>query len=140
MALIGWTQDDTQRAEVAMERVFEFARRLEAAGVLMGVGTDGPGGGPFFATEMEIMLDAGLERWRVLELATAGGARVMGLGHQTGRWAEGYEADIIFLRANPLEEMSHARDVGWVMSNGRLHHVEALIRDVDGLGPSARKE
>jgi hypothetical protein len=50
---------------------------LDAAGEPIGIGTDGPGGGPFFATELELMIEAGFEPWRVLELATAGGARVM---------------------------------------------------------------
>lgn len=140
MALTGWTEEDTRRAEAAMERVFEFARRVEAAGVPIGIGTDGPGGGPFFTTEMELMIDAGFEPWRVLELATAGGARVMGIEHRTGRWAEGHEADIVFLRANPLEDMSHARDIGWVMSNGRMYQVDALTRDVAGPGASSREE
>jgi imidazolonepropionase-like amidohydrolase len=126
MALAGWTDRDTRRAEAAMEGVFEFARRLDAAGVPIGIGTDGPGGGPFFATELELMIEGGFEPWRVLELATAGGARVMGLESQTGRWAVGYEADFVFLRANPLDDMTHARDVRWVMSNGELHDVNAL--------------
>jgi len=138
MALTDWTEEDTERAEAAMARVFEFARRLDAAGVPIGIGTDGPGGGPFFATELELMVDAGFEPWRVLELATAGGARVMGLESQTGRWAAGYEADFAFLRANPLDDMAHARDVGWVMSNGELHDVNALTHDVATSREAAR--
>ncbi len=129
MALHGWSEEDTRRAEAAMERVFEFARRLDAAGVTMGIGTDGPGGGPSFATELELMIDAGFEPWRVLELATAGGARVMGLEDQTGRWAVGYEADVVLLRANPLDDMANARSVGWVINNGKLYDVDLLIQD-----------
>lgn len=133
MSMMGWTAEDSRRAEAAMDNVYEFARRLDAAGVPIGVGTDGPGGGPFFATEMEIMAEGGFEPWRVLELATAGGAQVMSLQDRTGRWAEGHEADLVFLRADPLEDLAHARDVGWVMSDGRLYERDAVIEGAQAM-------
>ncbi|PWE18854.1 amidohydrolase [Marinicauda salina] len=125
-AMTGWTDEDTRRAQAAMDNVYEFAHRLDDAGVPIGVGTDGPGGGPFFATELEIMVEGGFEPWRVLELATAGGARVMGLENETGRWADGYQADVVFLRANPLHEISASREVAWVMTDGVLHSFDDL--------------
>lgn len=125
-----WTDEDTLRAQAALLRSFEFAQRLDAAGIPLGIGTDGPGGGPAYATELELMADAGFAPWRILELATVGGATVMGLDDETGRWAEGLDADLVFLRANPLEDIVHARNVAWVMTDGTLHSFEDLTWDV----------
>ena len=72
------------------------------------------------------MEQAGFSRWQVLELATAGGARVMRLEDQTGRLAPSYEADIVFLSGNPLADMAEARNVALVMSDGVLHDAAAM--------------
>lgn len=125
-----WTDEDTQRSQAALQRSFEFARRLDAAGIPVGVGTDGPGGGPAYATELELMADAGFAPWRILELATSGGAVVMGLEDETGRWAVGHEADLVFLRADPLADIANARNAAWVMTDGALHRFEDLTWDV----------
>lgn len=131
LSLHGWTEEDSRRASAAMDQVFEFARRIDQAGIPLGIGTDGPGGGPSYSVELGLMIQAGFEPWRVLELATAGGARVMGIDDQTGRWAEGLEADLVFLRADPLVEIRNARQVEFVVTDGALHSFEDLTFDVE---------
>ena len=126
LSLAGWTDEDTALATAALDQVYAFARRLHAEGVAIGVGSDGPGGGPLFSLELGLMEQAGFSRWQVLELATAGGARVMRLEDQTGRLAPGYEADIVFLSGNPLADMAEARNVALVMSDGVLHDAAAM--------------
>ena len=125
-----WTDEDTRRSQAALLRSFEFAQRLDAAGIPLGIGTDGPGGGPAYATELGLLADAGFSSWRILELATAGGATVMGLEEETGRWGVGLDADLVFLLANPLEDIAHARNAAWVMTDGTLHSFEELTWDV----------
>ena len=44
----------------------------------------------------------------------------MEVDDRTGRIAEGYEADMIVVPANPLEEIKALQDVLLVMSNGQL--------------------
>lgn len=131
-----WTDEDTRRAEAALLRSYEFAQRLDSAGIPIGIGTDGPGGGPAYATELELMADAGFAPWRILELATVGSATMMGLDDATGRWGVGLDADLVFLRANPLEDIAHARNAAWVMTDGALHSFEELTWDVQ-LQPEA---
>jgi len=132
LSLTGWTEDDTASAEAALDQVYAFTRRLHAEGIALGVGSDGPGGGPLFVLELELMEEAGFSRWQVLELATAGGARVMRLQDQTGQLREGYEADIVFLAGNPLIELAAAGNTAFVMTDGVLYAAEPLRRPFEG--------
>jgi len=127
MAHAGWGDADYARAHAAMERVLEFARRLHEAGVPLLIGTDGAGGGPIYADELQLHADAGIPVWEVLRLATSGGAEGLGLGDVTGRIAAGYEADLVFLRANPLADLAATSAVELVVTNGRAHDPQLLF-------------
>ncbi|WP_421785585.1 amidohydrolase family protein [Hyphobacterium sp.] len=122
---MGWTDDDYHRAEAAQENVYEFVRRLHAAGVPLLIGTDGNGGAPNYALELLQHEAAGLERWEILRLATSASAEGIGMTG-TGRLAAGHEADMVFLNANPLDDLNHARDVHTVVTNGHAYTFEAL--------------
>jgi imidazolonepropionase-like amidohydrolase len=122
----GWTPEDYQRARAVMAKVFEMARRFDQAGVPLMIGTDGHGGGPIYAKELELHAEAGIPIWEVLRLATTLGAERIGLGARTGRLAPGYEADIVFLRGNPLDDLARAREVDLVVSNGKAFRFEEL--------------
>ncbi|MEO1189135.1 MAG: amidohydrolase family protein, partial [Pseudomonadota bacterium] len=130
LSLTGWTEEDSVRAVASMDIVFELVRRMDAAGIRLGIGTDGNGGGPHYERELQLHLEAGLTPWRVLQLATQGGAELIGIDDETGRLAAGYEADIVFLGGNPLENMRHARDVAWVVTDGAAHRFSDLTADV----------
>lgn len=125
-ASTGWEAEDFVRAEAAMQRVFAFARRLDEAGVRLALGTDGAGGGPIYAREMRLHVDAGFSNWRVLRLATSETAASLGLDDETGALRAGLEADIVFLRENPVEDVANARTVDMVVTNGRAFTFEEL--------------
>lgn len=125
-ASTGWEAEDFTRAEAAMQRVYEFARRLDEAGVRLALGTDGAGGGPIYAREMRLHVDAGFSSWRVLRLATSETAASLGLDEHTGALRAGLEADIVFLRENPVEDVMNARTVEMVVTNGRAFTFEEL--------------
>jgi len=129
LSATGWTDEDFARADIAMSAVFEFVRRLHEAGVPLMIGTDGNGGGPLYAQELQLHHQAGLSPWDVLYLATAGSAEGMGLGDRIGRLETGYEADLVFLNANPLEDLANARDVDLVVTNGHAYSFERLTED-----------
>ncbi|WP_420431042.1 amidohydrolase family protein [Hyphobacterium sp.] len=122
---IGWTEEDYVRAEAARENVYAFVRSLHAAGVPLLIGTDGNGGAPSYVLELLQHEAAGLERWDVLRLATSASADGIGMD-TTGRLMPGYEADIVFLNANPLNDLGHARDVHTVVTNGQAFTFEDL--------------
>ncbi|WP_209005472.1 amidohydrolase family protein [Steroidobacter agaridevorans] len=116
----GWTQEDYRRARAVMPKVLEFARRLHQLGVPMIIGTDGLGGGPHYAQELALHVEAGIPVWEVLRMSTSGAADVMGIGHRTGRLEPGFEADIAFLNADPILDIVNAAKVYGVLNNGRF--------------------
>ncbi|MEZ4587086.1 MAG: amidohydrolase family protein [Gemmatimonadales bacterium] len=130
-ASAGWTPDDYQRARAALPKVFELARRLDQAGVPLMLGTDGHGGTPMYAKELELHAEAGLPPWEVLRIATTLGAERIGLGDRTGRLEPGYEADVVFLRRNPLEGVGRVSEVELVINNGQAHRFEELTAVAD---------
>jgi len=121
LSTYGWTPEDFTRARAAMEQVYAFARRVDEAGITLLLGTDGNGGGPALARELEFHARAGFSNWEILELATSRNADGLGLSGQTGRIAPGLEADLVFLARNPLDEIGHVRSVEWVVTNGQAH-------------------
>lgn len=123
----GWNEEDYRRAHSVMPKVLELARRFHEAGVPLFLGTDGAGGGPFYARELALHVQAGIPVWNVLQLATNLAARRLGVADRTGTIAPGKEADIVFLKSNPLENIANVRDVDMVISNGQAHRFDELI-------------
>lgn len=62
----------------------------------------------------------GLSPFEALQAATVNSARLLNLGDRTGRISEGYEADMILVPSNPLEDLAALQDILLVMSNGRI--------------------
>ncbi|MCU0989121.1 MAG: amidohydrolase family protein, partial [Xanthomonadales bacterium] len=62
----------------------------------------------------------GLSPFEALQAATVSSAELLGLGDRTGRIAPGYEADLILLPGNPLEDVLALQDVLLVVSNGQV--------------------
>lgn len=62
----------------------------------------------------------GMTPFEALQSATVVSAELLQLGDRTGRVAEGYEADMILVPGNPLEDIVALQDVLLVMSNGQL--------------------
>jgi imidazolonepropionase-like amidohydrolase len=123
----GWTEDDYRRAHAVMPKVLELAKRFYDAGVRLSIGTDGTGGGPSFVRELALHVQAGIPPWEVLRLATGGAAERLGMGELRGTLAPGFEADIVFLNGNPLENIENAGDVDTVVQNGRAYRAKELI-------------
>ena len=128
----GWTEDDFRRARAVMPVVLRLARRLHDAGVALLIGTDGRGGTPIYARELQMHVDAGIPVWDVLRLSTSLAADRLGLGKVTGRIAQGFEADLVFLNQDPVRQISNVRDVNTVVSNGRAFTFEELTAAVAG--------
>ena len=70
--------------------------------------------------EVEKFVGLGFSNFAALQAATVSSAELLGIADRTGRIAPGYEADLILLPGNPLEDIRHLHDVLLVMSNGQL--------------------
>ncbi|MEU4690725.1 amidohydrolase family protein [Actinoplanes sp. NPDC023714] len=62
---------------------------------------------------------------RVIELATTGAARLLGLGATTGRIAPGYDADLLVVDGDPLAGLGALRRVRLVVARGLTHRTPA---------------
>lgn len=130
MSVMGWTADDFARARAVMPRVLAFAKLLHDAGVPLMLGTDGRGGTPILAHEMALHVAAGIPVWDVLAMATSRGADLAGFGERTGHLRPGFEADLVFLSSNPLDDVMNAATVDAVVSDGAFHRARDILAEV----------
>jgi len=70
--------------------------------------------------EVEHFVRMGMTNFEAIQSATVVSAELLQIADQTGRIEAGFEADIILVPANPLEDIAALQDVLLVMSNGQL--------------------
>ncbi|MBM3817470.1 MAG: amidohydrolase family protein [Acidimicrobiia bacterium] len=105
------------------ERLVRSIRTLAAAGVKIGIGTDGGGqtGDQFVGwtmhTELENLVDAGLTPAQALTAGTRVSAEVLGL-LDLGTVAAGKSADFVVLEASPLSDITNTRRIARVVLRG----------------------
>jgi len=113
-----------------MDASFEAIRALHAAGVPIVAGTDKAVPAHSLHRELELYVKAGLTPMQVIQLATVGSARVMGMDAETGTIAPGKRADMILVEGNPLEDFSALRKVSLVIARGQIHDPAKLWKSV----------
>ena len=72
------------------------------------------------SVEAANLVRLGMTPFEALKAATVVSAELLDLGDRTGRIAEGFEADLVLVPADPLEDISALQDVLLVMSNGQV--------------------
>jgi len=110
-------------------------KTLVEAGITVATGTDagniGTIHGPALFREFQLMKEAGLSPMQILQCTTANGAKVFdttgGSSFRSspppriGTIKPGNLADLVILRSNPLDDISHASDIESVFKNGVLY-------------------
>lgn len=102
------------------EKVFRKAKEL---GVKIVTGADN---GYSALTTSRISLECqhyvrmGMTPFEAIQAATVVAAELLGIEKATGRIQPGYEADLILIPGNPLEEIRYLQDVLMVISNGTV--------------------
>ena len=70
--------------------------------------------------EVVHLVRLGLSPFDALQAATVNAAELLMMSDQTGRIEEGFDADLILIPSNPLEDVTALQDVLMVMSNGQI--------------------
>jgi len=114
----------TQKLEA---RFSSLVPQMQAAGVTILAGSDS---GPFNSftypgaslhDELVLLVRAGLTPAQALRAATLSGATFMGVAGRSGSIAEGKDADLVLLTANPLADIRNVRHMAAVVSRGKLY-------------------
>ena len=116
----GWQGGDPEPLRIVQARA--LIRNALEAGTPLACGSDA---GVFAhgdnARELELFVEYGLTPAQALRSATADAAAVIGRGEDLGRLAPGFRADLVALRADPLQDISATRQVALVMKGGALY-------------------
>lgn len=62
----------------------------------------------------------------VLEMATIGGARIMGRANEVGSLEVGKSADLVIFNSDPTKDIKNSVDIYRVMANGFLYSDDTL--------------
>jgi imidazolonepropionase-like amidohydrolase len=107
-----------------VEHELDIVRKLHAAGAPFLAGTDTPAGvdvtpGISLHLELQRFVAAGFTPLEALRTATINPARFLGKSSDFGSIEAGHVADLVILRANPLDDIANTRAIAGVVADGR---------------------
>ena len=117
----GWKKGIDPDPENVVRKKLSFKAAL-ASGVTIGMGGDVgvfPHGDNVM--EMELMAEYGMPNLDILKAATSVNARAMNWQDKLGHIKEGFLADLVVVKGNPLENISQIREVKFVMKAGVIY-------------------
>ena len=101
-------------------KIAQFKKQV-AFGVPFAVGSDvGPFPHGTQAHELTLMVRYGMKPLAVLQADMINGAKLLGWPGEIGQLKPGYDADIIAVPGNPLDDISVVERVSFVMKNGEI--------------------
>jgi len=124
---------DDEKFRASWKRTLELVHELWAAGIPIEAGTDGF---PGFSLHRELELDgeAGIPAPQVLQLATLGAARIMGMDKDLGQVRQGKLADLVLIDGDPTKNISDVRKVVLTVKDGVIYDPAELYREM-GIAP-----
>jgi len=117
----GWKKGIDPDPENVVRKKLSFKAAL-ASGVTIGMGGDVgvfPHGDNVM--EMELMAEYGMPNLDILKAATSVNARAMNWQDKLGHIKEGFLADLVVVKGNPLDNISQIREVKFVMKDGVVY-------------------
>jgi len=97
-------------------------KKAYAKGVKIAFGTDS-GVSPHGenAKEFQYMVEAGMNAEDAIKSATIEAAKLLRVEEEIGSIKEGFDADIVAVKTNPLEDIKTLQDISFVMKNGIVY-------------------
>jgi imidazolonepropionase-like amidohydrolase len=113
---------DEKKRESEMELKYGFVREMYQAGGVIVIGTDAPlvAYGTGLQDELKDFAEAGFGNAEILTFATLNNAAYLGASNYLGKIEEGYAADMILVRENPLQDLDTLRSPTMVMRDGDI--------------------
>lgn len=111
------------RGRHMLPRVQQMAGMAHELGVRIVAATDtgyGPNSTTTLAHELLELVEIGMSPHEALQAATTIAAELFGMNDRVGRLEPGYEADLIVLERNPLDDIGVVQDVLMVVSDGAV--------------------
>jgi hypothetical protein len=149
----GWTSTDEAFWRENYRIWMQAMRDFERVGGVIGAGEDAGfiysmfGAG--FIRELELHQEAGFPPLKVIQHATANGARILGVPEKLGRVRVGYAADLVVVNGNPLADLKvfypplnddtgRKGGVEFTVKDGYIYHAPTLLQDVREIVRRAR--
>jgi imidazolonepropionase-like amidohydrolase len=111
---------DEKKREADMQVKYGFVRQMRDAGGVMVIGTDAPlvKYGTGYQDELKQFEAAGFSRPEILTYATVNNAAYLGAAQSLGRVEAGFNADLILVKDNPLQNLDTLRKPEFVIRDG----------------------
>lgn len=108
---------------------------MHSANIPIAAGTDTPIGfgipGYSLHSELEMLVRAGMSPLEALRAATVRGAEFFSLDEKLGTIEAGKKADMVLLSKNPLEDITHTREIVGVISKGMYRSADTLAELIE---------
>jgi len=118
----GWSEEMLIKNEATTDRQRAGFRKAHAAGVKIAYGTDSgvyPHGNN--GKQFAYMVRHGMNEWEAIRSATISAAELLGWEKDVGTIAAGKFADLIAVKANPLNNIQVLENIDGVMKGGILY-------------------
>ena len=140
-----FNEDSLETRKKFIDKELEVVQLLHNAGVPFLAGTDTPPGVYIFPgfslhEELQRFVAAGFSPLEALQTATLNPARFFQMEDQFGTIEKGKWADLVFLDANPLEDIRNTQKVAAVVLNGRYFSKADLQKLLLHVEEAAKKE
>src|SRR5919106_3555525 len=129
--LKGDTHDDhfyDPQNQLRWAKVLKLTKIMYDNGVQILSGSDIPNfgliPGASLHNELELLVEAGIKPLEVIEIATNNGATALGIDERVGTIQPEKQADMIVLSANPVENISHSKEIEALLVDGRFANID----------------